>query len=310
MRLHPAASRIKLLAVETPAPSSSGISLRGRRRLAARPFVERRARLEALVAARAPPVHVTPATSDRALAADWFARFEGAGFDGVMAKPRDGSYAPDKRTMLKIKHARECDAVVAGFRWHKGGDESASARCCSASTTTRACCITSASRQLHRRRCGELVATWRRIARMRSLDHPWRAEWAEEESAPATSACRAAQSRWSHGKDLSWKPLRPELVVRSGVRITCKARAFGTRRSSGAGGPTSRPARLYLCAAGGRGAAGAGADLRHRQTLKLSRGVHDLWRSHRSLQQRRRRGSSNSSATFSISIPLTPVTAG
>src|SRR6185369_8858441 len=82
------------------------------------PFTERRALLEARLGAAVPPVHVTPATTDRALAADWFRRFEGAGLDGVVAKLAAGPYEPNKRVMLKVKHDRECDCVVAGFRWH------------------------------------------------------------------------------------------------------------------------------------------------------------------------------------------------
>ena len=89
------------------------------------PFGERRARLESLMANAAPPLHLTPATRDRATASDWFRRFEGAGLDGVMAKLEGGTYEPNKRVMLKVKHERECDCVVAGFRWHKRGEKTA-----------------------------------------------------------------------------------------------------------------------------------------------------------------------------------------
>src|SRR5215468_3098849 len=123
LRLHPAASRVNLLSKQTPASfvffdvlSEGDLDLRNE------PFAIRRKRLESLLASAQPPVHLTPATSDRALAEDWFRRFEGAGFDGVVAKHASLVYEPNKRVMLKVKHERECDCVVAGFRWHKKGD--------------------------------------------------------------------------------------------------------------------------------------------------------------------------------------------
>ena len=123
LRIHPAASRIKLLAEQHPcAIVFWDLLCEGDEDLRAAPFRDRRARLEALLAEVAPPLHLTPATSDRAIAADWFKRFEGAGLDGVMAKPAAGAYEPNKRVMFKVKHERECDCVVAGFRWHKLGE--------------------------------------------------------------------------------------------------------------------------------------------------------------------------------------------
>src|SRR6185436_13716217 len=86
------------------------------------PFETRRRELELLISSAPPPIHLTPATSDRSVASDWFRRFEGAGLDGVMAKAAAGTYEPDKRVMLKVKHERDCDCVVAGFRWYKKGD--------------------------------------------------------------------------------------------------------------------------------------------------------------------------------------------
>src|ERR1700689_4531652 len=122
MRLHPAASRVKLLATQTPASLVFwDVLCEGERDLRATPFRERRGLLERLLAGARPPIHITPVTSDRAVAADWFQRFEGAGLDGVMAKPDGGAYEPNKRVMLKVKHERDCDCVVGGFRWHKGG---------------------------------------------------------------------------------------------------------------------------------------------------------------------------------------------
>jgi len=122
LRLHPAASRVNLLARQTPA-SFVFFDLLCERdvSLCDTPFAERRARLEAILKKAKPPLHLTPATQDRKTAADWFNRFEGAGLDGVIAKAESGSYEPNKRTMLKVKHERDCDCVVAGFRWHKTG---------------------------------------------------------------------------------------------------------------------------------------------------------------------------------------------
>jgi ATP-dependent DNA ligase len=123
LRLHPAASRVNLLSKQTPASfvffdllSVDELDLRNE------PFQIRRERLESLIAAAKPPIHLTPATRDRGTAEDWFRRFEGAGFDGVVAKQISLVYEPNKRIMLKVKHERDCDCVVAGFRWHKKGD--------------------------------------------------------------------------------------------------------------------------------------------------------------------------------------------
>src|SRR4029079_1170046 len=126
LRLHPAASRVKLLSKEIPASVVFFDLLSdGKRSLGGAPFVERRAALEKLLAKVSAPLHITPATRDRAVAADWFSRFEGAGFDGVIAKAESGTYQPNKRVMLKVKHERDCDCVVAGFRWHKNGGQTA-----------------------------------------------------------------------------------------------------------------------------------------------------------------------------------------
>ncbi len=122
LRIHPAESRVRMLAAETPASFVAWDLLAlGDEDLRTVPQGERRARLEGVLGGVTPPVHLTPATRDRALAADWFDRFEGAGLDGVVAKRLDGAYLPGKRAMLKIKHERTADCVVAGFRWHKNG---------------------------------------------------------------------------------------------------------------------------------------------------------------------------------------------
>ena len=126
LRIHPAASRVKTLAAQTPASVVFFDLLQvDGRDLRDDSFTTRRAELERLLAEVNAPLHLTPATHDRATAQDWFTRFEGAGLDGVIAKPLAGPYTPDKRTMLKIKHERDCDCVVAGFRWHKDGEGTA-----------------------------------------------------------------------------------------------------------------------------------------------------------------------------------------
>src|SRR5215467_5415416 len=123
LRLHPAAKRVNLLAQQTPSSFVFfDLLCLEDRDLRGEPFQQRRAELESLLGSARPPIHLTPATRDRNLAADWFRRFEGAGLDGVIAKPASGIYEPNKRVMLKVKHERDCDCVVAGFRWYKKGD--------------------------------------------------------------------------------------------------------------------------------------------------------------------------------------------
>ena len=168
--------------------------------------------------ARAPPIHLTPATTDRALAADWFRRFEGAGLDGVMAKAASGAYEPNKRVMLKVKHERECDCVVAGFRWHKGGDGSAVGSLLLGlfddAGALQHVGVSASFTAAKRRELASYLAPYREDA---LVSHPWR-EWAEAGKAmvdePAgPQRMPGGKSRWSQGKDLSWEPLRPELVV-------------------------------------------------------------------------------------------------
>jgi ATP-dependent DNA ligase len=216
LRLHPAASRAKKLSVELPASVVLwDLLCLDDRSLLHAPFAERRAQLEAVLAGAAPPVHLTPATTDRGLASEWFRRFEGAGLDGVMAKPTRGTYEPNKRVMVKVKHERECDCVVAGFRWHKD----------SASTAVGSLLLglfddegalqhvgVSASFTAQRRReLVDFLAPYRESA---LASHPW-AHWAGHAAGERGEPQRmpGGQSRWSQGKDLSWEPLRPELVV-------------------------------------------------------------------------------------------------
>src|SRR6266850_7186697 len=123
LRIHPATSRVKLLSQEIPASIVFfDLLCEGDRDLRSTPFQERRRELESLLSSATPPVHLTPATTELNIAADWFCRFEGAGLDGVVAKPISGTYESNKRVMLKVKHERDCDCVVAGFRWHKKGE--------------------------------------------------------------------------------------------------------------------------------------------------------------------------------------------
>jgi ATP-dependent DNA ligase len=215
LRIHPAASRVALLARETPASIVFwDVLCVGDRDLRVRPFHERRSELEALLARAKPPLHLTPATGDRGAAADWFRRFEGAGLDGVMAKPASGTYQPNKRVMLKVKHERECDCVVAGFRWHKRGAGSSVGSLLLGlyddSGSLQHVGVASSFSDEKRRELVSHLAPYRTDA---LADHPWKG-WAGE-SDPAAMGQRmpGAKSRWSRGKDLSWEPLRPELVV-------------------------------------------------------------------------------------------------
>ncbi len=213
LRLHPAASRNKLLAQQTPASVVFFDLLQvDGRDLRDAPFRERRAELERSLAHLEAPLHLTPATLDRALAEDWFTRFEGAGLDGVVAKPLDGPYTPDKRTMLKIKHERDCDCVVAGFRWHKDGEGTAVGSLllglfndAGGLQHVGVCASFTAAK---RRELGNFLAPYREDA---VAGHPW-AAWGQAE-AHEQDRMPGAPSRWNRDKDLSWQPLRPELVV-------------------------------------------------------------------------------------------------
>lgn len=212
LRLHPAASRVNLLSTQTPASFVLfDLLCLGDRDLCDEPFERRRAELQSVVPS-APPLHLTPATRDRSIASDWFRRFEGAGLDGVIAKPVSGAYEPNKRAMFKIKHERECDCVVAGFRWHKKGDRTLVGSLLlglfdksGALQHVGVCASFSNAKRLE---LAEFLTPYRRNA----LDsHPWR-NWADPEQG-AGGRMPGGLSRWSQGKDLSWEPLRPELVV-------------------------------------------------------------------------------------------------
>ncbi len=210
-RIHPAASRVKLLSEQTPVSFVAfDLLALGDEDLTGRPFAERRALLvEALADAR-PPVHVTPATGDLAEARRWFEQFEGAGLDGVVAKPLDGTYQPDKRAMFKIKHERTADCVVAGFRWHKSGDVVGSLLLGLWADDGHLQHVgVSASFPMARRRTLlDDLAPYRDVD---LAEHPW-GGWADQQ-AHAGQRLPGAVSRWNATKDLSFVPLRPELVV-------------------------------------------------------------------------------------------------
>jgi len=210
MRLHPAASRAAKLARETPA-AFVGFDLLAMDGQDVRcdPQLERREKLEALLAQAETPLHLTPVTRDRGLAQEWLDRFEGAGLDGVIAKPIDGQYEPGKRAMLKVKHARTADCAVAGFRWHKSGPDAVGSLLLGlydAKGRLQHVGVTSAFTMARRRELATELAPLREHA---LDDHPWR-EWAIANG--EFGRMPGGQSRWSAGKDLSWEPLRVERV--------------------------------------------------------------------------------------------------
>jgi ATP-dependent DNA ligase len=229
LRIHPAASRVKLLASQTPASYVAfDLLALGDEDLLDHPFSERREKLERALVKTKPPIHLTPATRDLAIARDWFSRFEGAGLDGVVAKRLGSHYLPGKREMVKVKHARTADCVVAGFRWHKNGpgtmigslllglydDEGTLHHVGIASSFTIA-------------RRKELVQELAPLREGALENHPWK-EWGGAEATGGAGFARdgrspkgaasndqrmpGATSRWNRGKDLSWEPLRPERV--------------------------------------------------------------------------------------------------
>ena len=213
-RIHPAESRVNRLAAETPASfvafdliALDDEDLRGR------PLRDRRMVLEGVLADAHSPVHLTPGTEDRAVAADWFARFEGAGLDGVMAKPADAAYQPGKRAQLKVKHLRTADCVVAGFREHKNGDGPGSLMLG----------LYDDEGNLHHLGVASSFSVARRAELRAELapyvtddwsQHPW-GRWADAAAHASGEDGRlpGGQSRWNATKDLSFTPLRPELVA-------------------------------------------------------------------------------------------------
>ncbi|MBI4485839.1 MAG: ATP-dependent DNA ligase [Acidobacteria bacterium] len=212
LRLHPAASRVATLAKETPAAFVAFDLLAfGGRDLRDTAQDERRALLERALATAAPPIYLTPMTRDPAVAAEWLSRFEGAGLDGVIAKPQHGTYQPGKRAMIKVKHARTADCVVAGFRWHKNGKNvlvgSLLLGLYDNKGTLHHVGVTSSFTTAARR---QLAADLAPLGKHALDEHPWR-EWADADAGEG-ARMPGGQSRWSAGKDLSWEPLRIERV--------------------------------------------------------------------------------------------------
>jgi ATP-dependent DNA ligase len=214
-RIHPAASRVKLLSYQTPASVVFfDLLAKDERDLTGKPFRERRRELEELLSSARLPIHITPATDDPDIARDWFRRFEGAGLDGVMAKSKDGIYEPDKRVMFKIKHERDCDCVVAGFRWYRKSDRPA--------VGSLLLGLYDALGFLqHVGVCGsfplekryELVDFLEPYRNNSLANHPWSSSIHDAELSNSSHRVPGGQSRWSQGKDLSWEPLRLELVA-------------------------------------------------------------------------------------------------
>jgi ATP-dependent DNA ligase len=210
LRLHPAASRVAKLAKETPSSFIAFDLLAvGKRNLMTATQEARRTALEELLGDVKRPVHLTPVTRDRTVAKDWLQRFEGAGLDGVIAKLESGTYLPGTRAMIKVKHARTAECVVAGFRWHKSGRDAVGSLLLGLydeAGMLQHVGVTSSFTMATRKGLVKELAPLRKDA---MSGHPWR-EWAG--AAAESSRMPGAHSRWSAGKDLSWEPLRIELV--------------------------------------------------------------------------------------------------
>lgn len=211
MRLHPAASRVARLAKETPSSFVAfDLLAAGGKSTMELPQTERRARLERLLGKAKSPLHLTPVTRDRDQAQEWLDKFEGAGLDGVIAKLESATYQPGKRAMLKVKHVRSADCVVAGFRWYKDRDDAVGSLLLGLydeAGVLQHLGVTSSFTMAMRQ---ELLRELEPLRNDALQDHPWR-EWAGANVGDA-QRMPGAQSRWSGGKDLSWEPLRPERV--------------------------------------------------------------------------------------------------
>lgn len=229
-RIHPAASRVARLAAETPAEFIAfDVLAVGGADLTGEPFRDRRRVLETLAGAFEPPVHLAPSTRDRGVAEDWYARFEGAGLDGLMAKPCDGAYQPDKRVQFKVKHTRTVDVAVAGYRRHADGqgvgsllvglydDEGALHHCGVAASFTA-------------RRRAELADELAPYALADPGDHPWSA-WMDPAAHAEGQVMPGTPHRWSSARgDQGWVPLRVELVAEVKYEAMLNGRFRGTTR--------------------------------------------------------------------------------
>jgi ATP-dependent DNA ligase len=210
LRIHPAASRVELLSTATPAHFIAfDLLALGDQDYMERPFAERRAALEGVLAAARSPIHLTPTTTDRETATGWFSQFEGAGLDGLIAKKAEGAYEPDRRVMLKVKHERTADCVVAGYRTHKSGDDAIGSLLLGLYTDEGKLASVGVVGAFPMERRRELFGELQPL--VTTFDqHPW--NWAQHEAGERTPRA-AAVSRWNANKDLSFIPLRPERVL-------------------------------------------------------------------------------------------------
>lgn len=216
LRIHPAASRVELLSGQTPASIVFfDLLCEGNRDLRDEPFEKRRQKLEKILADARPPVHITPAASRRNIAADWFRRFEGAGLDGVMVKPSSGIYEPGKRSMYKLKHERDCDCIVAGFRWYKGSERSAvGSLLLGLLDKSGILQHVGVCAGFTKEKRNELLAFLEPYRENALASHPWKTQGDEDAVASGGGGrMPGGKSRWSQGKDLWWEPVRPELVA-------------------------------------------------------------------------------------------------
>jgi len=212
-RIHPAASRVRLLAQQTPAAFVAfDLLALGSRDCTGLAFEQRRDLLAEALAAARPPVYVTPATRDKAVATGWFSQFEGAGLDGVVAKPLTGSYQPDKRVMFKIKHERTADCVVAGYRLHKSGPDAIGSLLLGLYDDSGRLASVGVVGAFPMARRRELFAEVQPL--VTSFEgHPWNWGGGEDRQEGVRHPREAEGSRWNAGKDLSFVPLRPERVA-------------------------------------------------------------------------------------------------
>src|ERR1700733_12685233 len=210
LRIHPAASRVALLAEQTPAHFIAfDLLALGAENYMERPFAQRRALLEDVLAKAGPSIHLTLATTDRSVATGWFSQFEGAGLDVVIAKPADGIYEPDKRLMKKIKHERTADCVVAGYRVHKSGEDRIGSLLLGLYADDGRLASVGVIGAFPMDKRISLFAELQPL--VTTFDqHPW--NWAQHAPGQRTPQTAMA-SRWNADKDLSFVPLRPERVV-------------------------------------------------------------------------------------------------